>query len=189
MTDLMELASRVEAGEEDRRILSRLDTTGACWLWTGALDARGRGRVWRKGKIELHHRAVWTILVGPIPAGALLCHHCDNPQCANPQHLYVGDSKTNSDDMFNRGRDWQSSDPERATAIARANGSRNDWVSGEHNPKAKLSERDVDAIRNSPAPNSDLAKLHSVHITTIQRIKRGSSWTARAHQGTAHVEQ
>lgn len=82
---LTELASRVERLTGPcREIIDRVDRSGDCWLWTGKLDERGRGRVWHCGKLMLHHRAVWEILIGPIPAGALLCHHCDNPRCANP---------------------------------------------------------------------------------------------------------
>jgi len=114
MTNRETLRSLAELGASERRIIDRLDRSGSCWLWTGALDDRGRGRVSYHGRNLLHHRAVWEILVGPIPAGALLCHHCDNPTCANPDHLYVGDHRSNVMDMFSRGRHWTQTEPERA---------------------------------------------------------------------------
>lgn len=44
------LPERIEDAEgPDRRLLDRLDRSGDCWLWTGALDYRGRGRVWHRG--------------------------------------------------------------------------------------------------------------------------------------------
>jgi len=162
----------------DRRILDRLDRSGDCWLWTGALDERGRGRVWRNGSICIHHRAIWSILVGPIPKGALLCHHCDNPTCANPDHLYIGNSKTNVDDMMRRGRHWTARDPERAKAVAAGNGSQNNWVKGERNPKAKLRQDQAIEIANSSDGNRALAERYGVHITSIQRIRRGAAWVS-----------
>ena len=180
---LNDLAARVEALDgDDRRTIDRLDRTGDCWAWTGALDARGRGRVWRNGKLKLHHRAVWEILIGPIPAGALLCHHCDNPTCGNPAHLYVGDGKTNVADMFGRGRAWQQRDPEKMRAFGRTTGRRNNWARGQCNPKAKLTAEKVAEIVASSMGSRELGKLYGVHRTTIQRIRGGALWPAiRAH--------
>lgn len=176
-TDIAALIARLEAATRlERRILSRVDRSGDCWLWTGALDDKGRGRVWYNNKLMLHHRAVWEILCGPIPKNALLCHHCDNPRCANPAHLYVGDSKTNAADMIERGRHWTKAAPEMAKAVGRATGLRNDWSAREQNPKAKLRECQVAEIRASTKNSSALAQDYGVHRTTIQRIRSGSSW-------------
>lgn len=178
---LLELAAKVEAlagPDRERRIIDRLDRSGDCWLWTGALDGRGRGRVWFGDKLELHHRAVWQILVGPIPAGALLCHHCDNPQCANPTHLYIGDEKTNVADMFERGRAWQQRDPERIRQFGIASGQRNDWAKGERNPKAKLNQAQVAEILASAKGSRELGRLYGVDRTTIQRIRKGVLWAS-----------
>lgn len=171
------LAAKVEAAEgPDRAILDRLDRSGTCWLWLGPLDARGRGRVWRGGKIMLHHRAVWEILVGTIPDGKLLCHHCDNPRCANPEHLYVGDGKSNVADMFRRGRAWQLREPERVRDSGRRMGQRNTWCRGAQNPKAKLTPEQVSQIKASKVPTKQLASQYGVNRTTIQRARSGKQW-------------
>ncbi|WP_018428259.1 HNH endonuclease [Hoeflea sp. 108] len=162
--------------ERLRGLIERLDRSGDCWLWTGKTDERGRGRVWRDGKLKLHHRAVWEALFGPIPTGAMLCHHCDNPRCANPDHLYVGDGKTNVADMFDRKRHWTQVEPLRARAIGAANGRQNTWTRGARNPKAKLSKEAVALIRESNDGPRALAKQLGVHRTTIQRIKKGALW-------------
>ncbi len=139
--------------------------------------------MWFRNKLTLHHRAVWTILVGEIPNGAMLCHHCDNPQCANPLHMYVGDAKSNVHDMVSRGRHWLQTNKTRAAIIGRRLGSGNDWAKGMNNPKAKLSSGEVERIRLSKLPTKTLATEYGVDRTTVQRIRRGALWpTPRALQ-------
>ena len=47
---------------------------------------------------------------------------------------------------------------------------------GVFNGKSKLSEKQVTAIRASDTKAADLAVVYQVHVTTIQRIKNGSTW-------------
>jgi hypothetical protein len=140
------------------------------------LVGRGRGYVSINGKPMLHHRAVWTLLRGPIPVGAFLCHHCDNARCANPEHLYVGDGKTNVQDMWERGRHWTQQQPERARAIGIESGKKNTWSKGSANPKAKLTPVQVGEIAASGDKTRFLAARFGVDRTTIQRIRRGALW-------------
>ena len=71
------------------RFFSWVDFTGDCWEWTGAKN-KGYGVIGRGGRgtgIEQAHRAMWTMLVGPIPDGLQIDHHCRNHICVNPDHL------------------------------------------------------------------------------------------------------
>ena len=86
-----------------------------CWLWTAACDPGGYGMVWDPRQ-QCHvraHRAVYKLLVGPIPDELPLDHLCHNAdetcmggptcphrRCVRPAHLEPVTHKVN----INRGR-------------------------------------------------------------------------------------
>lgn len=86
------------------RFWSKVDKTSdpnGCWVWTAYKDPNGYGRFYH-GK--LCHRISYEINVGPIDKGLCICHHCDNPGCVNPDHLFVGTHQDNMDDKKRKGR-------------------------------------------------------------------------------------
>jgi len=79
-----------------------------CWVWVGEKSPRGyayttyqEGGVKKKFRV---HRMAYDSLVGQIPDGLLVCHHCDNPPCVNPEHLFVGTNLDNVRDRDKKGR-------------------------------------------------------------------------------------
>jgi len=79
-----------------------------CAFWTGAIgeDGYGRflvGRAPQAGTVSAH-RWLWVHLHGPLPAGVLLRHCCDETSCVRLAHLLPGDHQHNMSDMRARGR-------------------------------------------------------------------------------------
>lgn len=75
-----------------------------CWEWPLSRVEPGYGRV-RLGKTEYRtHRLSWELHFGPIPEDMFVLHHCDNPPCVNPSHLFLGTHQDNMDDMVRKDR-------------------------------------------------------------------------------------
>lgn len=84
-------------------------TESGCWEFTGSRIAHP---VFCYGRIKFNkvtfkaHRLALFYTLGYWPKFA--CHHCDNPPCVNPDHLYDGDATTNARDVAVRQRNRRS---------------------------------------------------------------------------------
>ena len=131
---------------------ARTDMRGPdeCWPWTGYIDTYGYGVMSFKGKKIKAHRASFQLANGYLPE--LVCHHCDNPVCVNPAHLFGG---TPSDNMKDK--------------VAK------DRQSKGHN--AKLTEENVRTILSSSEVQQVLADRFGVSQPIISQIKRRKLWS------------
>lgn len=91
------------------RFWDKTDRRGRCWLWLAARDRKGYGKfgvgtLGHDRRVESAHRVAWELTRGPIPGGMYVLHHCDNPWCVNPDHLWLGTRADNAADMVAKGR-------------------------------------------------------------------------------------
>jgi len=93
-----------DVGGHIARFWRFVDKSGDCWLWTRSCNKRGYGQFKAPDKIKLAHRVSWEISNGPIPEGHGVLHHCDNPPCVRPDHLFLGTDKDNVRDAIEKGR-------------------------------------------------------------------------------------
>lgn len=64
-----------------------IDPETDCYNFTRGLDHSGRGRLWYEGRQHQAHKIGYELTFGPVPAGLVLDHLCENPACWNPWHL------------------------------------------------------------------------------------------------------
>jgi len=140
------------------RFWNKADTSGDCWEWQAHKDKQGYGGFGIDGKKVLAHRYAYILTHGDIPDGLCVCHHCDNPSCINPDHLFLGTRMDNMADARAKDR-----------PINR----------GEKNRNSRLVENDVREIRRLGSlgiKQSLLAKMWKTSDQNISNIIQRKRW-------------
>jgi len=137
-----------------------------CWNWTGAHGPSGHP-VLRILKRQVRASAIaYWIGHGIWPAdGQHVCHHCDNPPCVNPSHLFLGTAADNMRDCIAKGR-FKFLKPR----------------FGPENVNAKLTWEQVSDLRQRHAAGenlSQLARAFGMARASLRRIVRGEGWVQK----------
>ena len=122
--------------------------------------ARTRGgyiQMWGTPR-EYAHRIVWTAERGPIPPGVKVCHRCDQPDCYDVRHLFLGTVADNNADRDEKGRG--------VTPDTR----------GIRHGLHKLTDEQVIAIYRDTRPGKLLAAEYGVYPSCISKIRTGKAW-------------
>jgi HNH endonuclease len=144
-----------------KRFWTQVERTETCWLWRGYRNANGYGMIGLSSKNMLAHRLSYEMHFGPIPPGLSCCHHCDNPSCVRPEHLFVGTKADNMQDMVRKGRHWVHTKPE----------------------LLRFGDRNVSRLYPETRPRGEqvkLAKVTAEQVKEIRRLYRDEQWKQNA---------
>lgn len=138
-----------------------------CHAWVGPRCENGYGMWSRKlnGKRSTirAHRFAWILRnKKEIPEKMLACHTCDNPWCVNPDHIFIGSHKDNSEDMIKKNRGV--------------------YLRGSESNSAKLSLHQIEEIILSKEPATKLCRKHGVSATVIRNVRTGKSYRSEVEQ-------
>lgn len=132
-----------------------------CWPWLAAINNTGYGIINRNGKPVLAHRIAYEIASGhTLLADHVVCHSCDNRWCVNPAHLWIGSVSDNNEDRHKKGR------------------SRGGALTGETNPRAKLSAQTALEISKATGSLADVAAKFKTSPEQVSAIRRGRAWSS-----------
>lgn len=145
-------------GVTTAKFWSRVQKGDGCWLWKGSLTTNGYGHVKVQGRWIGTHKLAYQLTYGAIPDDLCVCHHCDNRECVNPTHLFLGTHLDNMLDMQRKGRS----------------------VRGSKHVNARLTEEQVRQIRSLYVPRKttlrQLGEMFEVDAKTIHRVVRREQW-------------
>ena len=160
-----------------------LAKSNECWAWQGATywDGYGKFYVGSHGRKERAHRLSYELFNGPIPDGIQVLHHCDNPPCVNPWHLFTGTHSDNMKDCASKGRQRLQRHPETMRGDRHWSHQKPHLVvRGERSGRSKIDWATVTAIRQEHIPwrvsYTKLAEKYGLSRCEIGRIVRNEAW-------------
>ncbi len=144
-----------------------VDPETGCWEWQRGRVPKGYGQITFNGEHRTTiyaHRVAYEAAHGKVGDGLCICHHCDNPPCINPEHLFVGSYTDNFADQIAKGRKPR----------------------GEGSTSHKLSEAQVREILRRAAGGENhrlIAQDHLVSRSLVSMLSTGKRWTWLDREG------
>lgn len=137
---------------------------GDCWNWRGNLSTSGYGVFKIRERAFRAQRVAYLFHHGHLPMRrpdgwlTFACHHCDNPACVNPAHIFLGSTVDNNHDRHRKGR------------------SAGGTLGGEECGWNKLTEAQVLQIIRDNRFGRLVAKDYGVSESMIYHIRKGIAW-------------
>jgi hypothetical protein len=128
-----------------------------CWIYNACISTAGYGRLSINKKFIQAHRFSYELHFGPIYPDLFVCHKCDNPPCVNPEHLFLGTSADNSNDMSAKFRNDKGKDH---------------W----NNKLSELQVLEIKSLFKINQSARSIAKTYNVHVNTIYDIRNKRNW-------------
>ena len=160
----------------EHRLLEKVveDIEKECWTIPTSGGNRPKIRVGSERLFASH--VSYLLYVGEITEGLYVCHSCDNPNCINPNHLWLGTQKDNMQDCVKKNRLLSQ---KRLEKVPKGD---NHWSI--RNPElrikgVKLTEEHVKYIRmwkNEGFSYSKIAKAFRIGTTQVRRVVKFESW-------------
>lgn len=161
------------------------DDPAQCWPRSGGAHPFGYTLFWDGKRQMVAHRYSFELAYGPVPEGLFVCHHCDNPACVRPSHLFLGTAKDNTHDMIDKGRAHQtfSEHPEVIPRGDRHYTRRNPELvrRGEDAGNAKLTNAQAHQIRARYAAGERGYKLAAEYGVSKAQVSRIVNHVDRRH--------
>lgn len=148
------IQNRIKAGSLREKFDALFSRGPGCWEWKGPIDGYGYGIIGHNCRRYRAHVLALEYDDRAVPEGGVACHHCDNPRCVRPSHLYPGTPADNVHDAQSRGR----------------------LAAGERIGSAKLTPSQVLEMRSLNLSFADLGRRFGVSRTAASLAVKGVTW-------------
>jgi len=136
-----------------------ITTPNECWNRNKPFKGRGYRTFNLNGVKYQYNRIAWFLYNHKQPGLFEVCHRCDNPQCCNPNHLFIGTSQDNYIDCVTKHRNVNNQ--------------------GINHGMSTLTESDVLRIRafyNMGYKQHTIAKQFGIHQATVSKLVNYKRW-------------